>query len=137
LIATVQTWTSTTALPRLFVDAGARVTAFSPGPVGLSPGVIERLNSRGTRTSPPSKLRYCRHRLSRRHRSSRLHRSGAERRNPAIRARADRVARLRIVGARTVFVGISAAKTFGPLQRFAFGAAFAAKSWNAPFAMRR
>lgn len=39
LVATCQTWTSTNALPRLFTEAGLRVTALSPGPLGLCAGV--------------------------------------------------------------------------------------------------
>ena len=35
LVATCQTWSSTTALPRLIAEAGLRVTGFSPGPLGL------------------------------------------------------------------------------------------------------
>lgn len=39
LVATCQTWTSTNALPRLLTEAGLRVTALSPGPLGLCAGV--------------------------------------------------------------------------------------------------
>ena len=43
LIATCQTWSSTTVLPRLLVEAGATVTSLSPGPLGLSRDLSERL----------------------------------------------------------------------------------------------
>jgi len=42
LIATCQTWSSTTFLPALLVGAGAAVSAFSPGPLGLGRDVSER-----------------------------------------------------------------------------------------------
>lgn len=43
LIATCQTWASTAALPALVARAGAVVTSFSPGPLGLASDVSERL----------------------------------------------------------------------------------------------
>lgn len=43
LIATTLTWSSTTVIPALLVQSGAAVTSFSPGPLGLSGDVSERL----------------------------------------------------------------------------------------------
>lgn len=43
LIATSQTWPSTAALPALFEQAGATVVSFSPGSLGLSGSVSERI----------------------------------------------------------------------------------------------
>lgn len=57
LIATCQTWASTTALPALLKEAGASVVAFSPGPLGLSNYISEHI--RASRDAREAAARLC------------------------------------------------------------------------------
>lgn len=57
LIATSQTWPSTAALPALFEQAGAEVVSFSPGSLGLSGFVAERIRCSREPRSAAAQLR--------------------------------------------------------------------------------